>query len=164
VITALGLLDCALLGLLPYVVDSARHALTAGIAAALVCFCGLMLASIWLATFGAVLTLSVFAVSAMMSLANGAVLPAILLGLFLFILLDTTYFRSRFREYRLDPAIVRSHLRQLAELAACAIVASAALVAVALAAPMTAMAAIRPVIAAMGALLAMFALVRALSN
>jgi hypothetical protein len=163
VITALGLLDCALLGLVPYAVDPARHVLAVGIAAALVCFCGLMLASIWLATFGAVVGLSVFAAAAM-SPASGAVLPAILLGLFLFILLDTTYFRSRFREYRLDPTIVRSHLRQLAEFAACAIVASAALVAVALAAPMTAMAAMRPLIAAVGAVLAMVAVVRPLSN
>jgi len=159
VITWVGLLVCVLIAALPVAVLPELPMLAAGGAAGLICAGGLALPSLGLAVTGAVIALLVFAAALLIAPAQNASFQAFLLGLSLLILLDATFFRSRFRKLTVAPSIARAHLKYLAASGAYSIVSAALLAVAGDAFPLPLAAPLRPILAGAGAVLVIGAVV-----
>lgn len=164
-VRVIGGLAAAALAVPPAMVYPDHRIVAAGALAGLLCVTGVLLASLGLATAGAMLALLVFAVALMATSPGAAVPEAVTMGLALLIVLDLTHYRQHVRGAWIGPGVLRAHLAGLCTSAAitvaCAAVALFSAVALLPAVPN---AMLRPVLAAVGGLLAYAAAVWAFAR
>jgi hypothetical protein len=154
-INAAGLLACLVIAAVPAIVQPERHLAAAGVIAALICAGGLVLASLGVALVGSVAALLVFSVSLLMGPSTNAAVPAVLLGVALFVLLDATLFHLSFRKAEIGRPVTRLHLATLSASAILSIAIAGLIVAVGAALSFDLDPLFRPIVAAVGAILVM---------
>jgi hypothetical protein len=163
-VTAVGVLACILLAVLPAAVCPERHVLIAAVTAAFVSAAGLLMPSLGVTMTGAVGSVLVFSVALVISSAGNAVAQAILLGLALFALLNATHYRLRFHRASVDASVPHKHLLDLAASTGLSLALAMLAVALAAVASIRFELLIRPVLAATGVALVTVAALRALQG
>ena len=156
-VTAVGLLACIFLAVLPAAVHLEPHVLVAGSIAALICTGGLLIPSLGLALTGAVGSILVFSTTLLIAPSDNGIVQAIFLGIALFALLDATHYRLRFRGKSIDAPVVRWHLLNLAASTAVSLGVAMLFLILAIILSVQLDLSIRPLVAAAGAVLTMAA-------
>jgi hypothetical protein len=98
---------------LPMLVQQSLPLVVAGIATGVICATAVLLPSLVLAVTGVIGGLLVFSAALLMAPSARVTTAAILLGIALLTLLDITYFRQRFHDAMIEPAVARAHLAML---------------------------------------------------
>ena len=160
-VTVVGLLACLLIAALPVAVQPDMHLLAAGSAAALICTGGLLMSSLGLAVTGAIAALIVFSIALLMASGENACIEALLMGVALLTLLDSTHYRQRFNGASVDRPVTRAHLANLAMSVIVSLGVAALLAILAGALSIRLASSVRPMVAAAGTILVMVAVLRA---
>jgi hypothetical protein len=105
-----GVCSASLIALSPALVYPELHMSEAGAAVGVLCAAAVFVPSLGLAVFGSIVALLVFTVAVQLASAAYTVFAALLLGLGLLILLDTTQFEQRFARAEGKTSIVNAHL------------------------------------------------------
>jgi hypothetical protein len=157
---AMGLIACLLVAMLPAAVRPDMHVLEAGATAALLCVGGVLLSSLALAIFGAIVTLLVFSIALLLAPGENAIIEAFVMGVALFGSLDATHHRQHFHQAVTDKSVVRMHLAHVGASVAVAIGVAALLAGTAMSLPIGIDASARPIVAAAGVILVMAMVLR----
>jgi len=113
VIRVAGLCAAVLIAISPALAFPDVHVFEAGAVVGVLCVAAVLVPSLALAVFGAITALLVFAAALLLMRTPYTVFAALLLGLGLLILLDTTHFEQRFSRSEGKAWIIRNHLSTL---------------------------------------------------
>jgi hypothetical protein len=122
-----GLCAAVLIAVSPTLVFPDVHVFEAGAVVGVLCVAAVLVPSLALAVFGAIAALLVFATALLLMRTPYSLFAALLLGLGLLILLDTTHFQQRFARSEGKAWIVRNHLSILGAAALLSITTALAL-------------------------------------
>jgi len=157
---AMGLIACLPIAVVPVAVRPDMHLLEAGSIAALLCAGGVLLSSLALAIFGAIVALLIFSIALLLAPGENAVIEAFVMGVALFGLLDATHHVQHFHQTETDKSVVRTHLVHVGASVVVAFGVAALLAATAMSLPIGIDASARPIVAAAGVILVMALVLR----